>query len=121
MPDRLGTRPDLNCSGGTPAKNSVPPAENLIMDAKFVDLRPYFAELAGTFVLVFAGMIAARILVEMGEEPKANIRRVRSARLGTIETYNRRNTFSKAHHSAPRLDLRPLGQSGGASAKRAPQ
>ena len=55
MSDRLGTRPDLNCSGGTPAKNGVPPAENLIMDAKFVNLKPYFAELAGTFVLLFAG------------------------------------------------------------------
>jgi aquaporin Z len=33
----------------------VPPAENIIMNNKLVSLKPYFAELAGTFVLVFAG------------------------------------------------------------------
>jgi aquaporin Z len=35
--------------------SSAPPAEHLIMDANFIDLKLYFAELAGTFVLVFAG------------------------------------------------------------------
>ena len=38
------------------------------------------------FGLGRSGMIAARLLVELGESPDSAIRRVRSARLGAIET-----------------------------------
>jgi ADP-ribosyl-[dinitrogen reductase] hydrolase len=33
-----------------------------------------------------SGMIAARLLVELGEEPRAAIQRVRAVRRGAIET-----------------------------------
>jgi ADP-ribosyl-[dinitrogen reductase] hydrolase len=48
------------------------------------------------------GMIAARLLVEMGEKPAEAIRRVRSARPGTIETSEQEKYVRSV--KAPRLD-----------------
>ena len=53
-----------------------------------------------------SGMIAARLLVEMGEEPKEAIRRVRSARPGTIETSKQEEHVLKA--APPRADAKLL-------------